>query len=92
MSLTAELRQVLRKHIEEDSYLPEELKPLVEEALLPIINHISIIRGTFELSNRRTLMHPKIWDETGKPKYNKALNHERAKSGPVREAQNNSKD
>ena len=80
MSLTAELRQVLRKHIEKDHYLPKELKPLAEEIVLPIINHIAIILGTFELSNRRTLAHPEMWDEIGKPKYNKAL-HQTPKAG-----------
>ncbi len=77
MSLYSELRQVLRKHIEKDRHLPQELKPLVEEAVMPIINHIATILGAFELSNRRTLMHPEIWDEIGKPKTNKSVQQTR---------------
>jgi len=66
MNLGTELRRVLDKHIKADPYLPEELKSLVREATIPMLNHVCAVIGDIELACRRTKDHPEIWDGVGK--------------------------
>lgn len=66
MSLGLELRSVLNKHIDNNSSVPDELKPLMKEATIPIINSVCSVLGNMELACRRTLSHSEIWDKVGK--------------------------
>ena len=73
MGLTSELIKVINKYIDETRWMPVELKPLMKEASVPLVQYISASLANMEIACRRTLTHPEIWKGVGEKKSNKPV-------------------